>query len=85
MYQIIYVKQAERSLRKLPKNILRRIQDKLALIAKDPYSRHTNVTKLKDREEYRLKVGDWRVIYEIHDGELIILVVKIAPRGSAYE
>lgn len=85
MYQIIYVKQAERSLLRLPKNILRRIQDKLALIAEDPYSRHNNVTKLKDREEYRLRVGDWRVIYEIHDGELIILVVKIAPRGSVYE
>lgn len=84
MYHITYVKQAERSLRKLPKNIFKRIQDKLALIAEAPYGHQNNVTKLKDREEYRLRVGDWRVIYEIHDGELIILVIKIAPRGSAY-
>ncbi len=85
MYHVTYVKQAERSLRKLPKNTISRIQDKLAIIAEEPYGRHNNVTKLKDREEYRLRVGDWRVIYEIHDGELIILVIKIAPRGSAYE
>mgnify|MGYP001171482024 CR=1 FL=1 len=85
MYHVTYVKQAERSLRKLPKNTISRIQDKLAIIAKEPYGRHNNVTKLKDREEYRLRIGDWRVIYEIHDGELIILVIKIAPRGSAYE
>ena len=84
MYCVTYVKQAERSLRKLPKNISRRIQEKIAIIAKNPYGRHNNVTKLKEREEYRLRVGDWRVIYEIHDGELIILVIKIAPRGSAY-
>jgi mRNA interferase RelE/StbE len=84
MYHVTFVKHAERSLRKLPKNISRRIQDKLAIIAKNPYGRHNNVTKLKEREEYRLRVGDWRVIYEIHDGELIILVIKIAPRGSTY-
>jgi mRNA interferase RelE/StbE len=84
MYHVTYVKQAERSLRKLPKNIFRRIQEKLAIIAVNPYGRHNNVKKLKEREEFRLRVGDWRVIYEIHDGEMIILVIKIAPRGSAY-
>lgn len=84
MYHVTYVKQAERSLRKLPKNISNRIQEKLTIIAENPYGHHNNVTKLKERPEYRLRVGDWRVIYEIHDGELIILVIKIAPRGSVY-
>ena len=84
MYHVTFVKHAERSLMKLPRNISRRIQAKLAIIAENPYGRHNNVTKLKEREEYRLRMGDWRVIYEIHDGELIILVIKIAPRGSAY-
>ncbi len=84
MYHVTYVKQAQRSLRKLPKDISRRIQEKLFIISQDPYGRHNNVTKLKKREEFRLRVGDWRVIYEIHDGELLILVIKIAPRGSAY-
>ena len=84
MYHVTYVKQAERSLRRLPKNISNRIQEKLVTIAENPYGHHNNVTKLKERPEYRLRVGDWRVIYEIHDGELIILVIKIAPRGSVY-
>jgi len=34
---------------------------------------------------YRLRVGDWRIIYAIQNEELIILVIKIAPRGEVYQ
>ena len=81
---ITYVKQAEPSLLKLPKNLLKRIREKLVTISENPYVQHNNVTKLKDNAGFRLRVGDWRVIYEIHDGEMIILVVKVAPRGRVY-
>ena len=84
MYHVTYVKQAERSLLKLPRNISKRIRAKLAIIAEDPYAQHNNVTKLKNQPGFRLRVGDWRVIYELQDGELIILVVKIAVRGTVY-
>jgi mRNA interferase RelE/StbE len=84
MYRVTYTKQAERSLLKIPRNLALRLREKLAQIALDPYGQHNNVTKLQNRDGYRLRVGDWRVIYEIHDGELIILVLKIAPRGSVY-
>jgi len=51
-------------------------------LAKDPYAPNPNVRKLKDRPGYRFRVGDWRIIYEIRKDELIILVLKIAPRGE---
>ncbi len=84
MFEVIYEKQAERTLMKLPKNLGDRIRKKLSIIAQNPYEQHNNVTKLKDRPGYRLRVGDWRVIYRILDGQVCILVVKIAPRGSVY-
>jgi mRNA interferase RelE/StbE len=84
MFEVIYNKQAERALLKLPDNLANRIRKKMRIIAQNPYGRHNNVTKLKDRPGYRLRVGDWRVIYKILEGQVCILVVKIAPRGSIY-
>jgi mRNA interferase RelE/StbE len=40
--------------------------------------------KLTGRDEYRIRVGNYRVVYEIHDTVLVVLVVRIAPRGKAY-
>ena len=84
VYKIIFTKQAYRSLRRIPKNIVDRIRIKLDQIADDPHEIHTNVTKLQNRPGYRLRVGDWRVIYEIRENELIILVLKVGSRGEIY-
>ena len=84
MYKVIYSKQSQRTLLKLPRNLAKRIRARLDYIALDPYVQDNNVIKLQDRPGYRLRVGDWRIIYEIHDGELLILALKIAPRGSVY-
>ena len=60
------------------------IRGKLDQLAQDPYARNPNVTKLQGRPGYRLRVGDWRIIYELEDDRLVILVLKIALRGGAY-
>jgi mRNA interferase RelE/StbE len=62
-----------------------RIRGKIAEIATSPYDTHNNVTKLQGRNGYRLRVGDWRVLYELHDGELVLLMVDVLPCGSAYK
>lgn len=85
MFQVVFTKQAERTLRRMPRNVAILIHAKLDQLASDPYGTHHNATKLKNRPAYRLRVGDWRVVYEIHDAELVILVLKIASRGSVYE
>lgn len=84
MYRILFTKSADKALCKMPRDIAQRIRERLDHIAVDPYARHPNVTKLQNRPGYRLRVGDWRVIYEIGGEELIILVLRIGSRGEVY-
>ena len=59
------------------------IKQAIQRLAIDP--RHTGVTKLVDADdEWRVRVGDWRIVYRIDDGVLVVLVVKVAPRGGVY-
>ena len=69
----------------MPRNIAENIRGKIVLLAADPYGHHANATKLQGREGYRLRVGDWRVLYEIDDQKVIVLVLDIKPRGGAYQ
>ncbi|MCB0171105.1 MAG: type II toxin-antitoxin system RelE/ParE family toxin [Anaerolineae bacterium] len=85
MYRIVFTKQATRSLRKMSRNTANLIREKLDQLAQDPYARNPNLTKLQGRAGYRLRVGDWRIIYELEDDRLVILVLKVAPRGGVYQ
>ena len=84
MHRVVFTKQAHRALRKIPANAVAHIRKRLDQLAKDPYASHPNVTKLQNRPGFRLRVGDWRVIYEIRDDELVILVMKVGTRGEIY-
>jgi mRNA interferase RelE/StbE len=84
MYRILFTKQADKMLRKMPRNTAQLIRKRLAQLAEDPYARNPNVARLQGRPGYRLRVGDWRVIYDIEDDRLIIFVLKIAARGGVY-
>ena len=84
VYKIHFTKQVYKTLRKTPEDIVKRMRIKLDQVAIDPYARHANITKLQNRSGYRLRIGDWRVIYDVKDDELIILVLKVGPRGEVY-
>lgn len=84
MYEIEFSKTATKRLQRLPNHLVKRIIDKLRAIAKNPYESNNNVKKLVGREGYRLRVGDWRVIYEVEAKKLRILVLEIDTRGGIY-
>ena len=79
---VILSKSVQKKLDRLPGDILRRILARLAELETDP--RPSDVKKLKGRNAWRIRVGDYRVIYEIHDQQLQVLVITIGHRREAY-
>jgi len=84
VYKITYTTQAAKALLKMPRNTARLIREKVEQVARDPLSSIPNAKKLQGRSGYRIRVGDWRVIYEINTDKIVIIVLKIAPRGEVY-
>lgn len=84
MYEIIITKKAQRALHKLPSDIANLIIKKIKFLAEDPYAENNNVKRLKGHDAYRLRVGDYRVIYELEDNILVIQIVDIGHRKEVY-
>lgn len=85
MYSVEFSRSARRQLAKLPTNVQSLIVKKLDRLLKHPLSL-PDVKKLRGNAEanYRLRVGDYRVLFNLHADHLVILVVKIAHRKEAY-
>jgi mRNA interferase RelE/StbE len=84
MYKVVTTKSFDNSLTKLPANWRKRIVTKVKEVAADPYAPNNNLKRLQGRDGYRLRIGDWRVIYELHDDRLVMLVLEVGPRGGVY-
>jgi len=75
---------AARQLRKFDPDVRRRIQAAIELLAENP--RPPAATRLVGGDgEWRVRTGDYRVVYEIHEGELLVLVLRMAHRREVYE
>ncbi len=59
--------------------------EKIEALAADPFAPNNHVRKLTDHPGFRLRVGDWRVVYLLQEQALLIAVVRIAPRGEVYQ
>ena len=81
-YRVILPRSVQKELARLPDEVVTRILARLARLETNP--RPTDVKKLKGRDAWRIRVGDCRVIYEIHDRELQILVVTVGHRREIY-
>lgn len=83
MYELRFSVAALKALKKAPKDMAGRIRRKLDDLAKDPFSA-PNVKKLTGHPGYRLRVGDWRVIYIVQNQELVVMVIDIGQRKEVY-
>ena len=82
-WQIIVSRKAERALRRLPRDLLQRIRRAIDELETNP--RPAGYKKLVGSDFYRVRVGDWRIVYVIEDDRLIVLIVTVAPRGTVYK
>lgn len=71
-----------KSVNELPADTRKRVFRALQDLSTTP--RPTGCKKLKGRDAYRIRVGDYRVVYEIHDDVLVVLVVRVAHRSEVY-
>ena len=83
MYSVIVSKSAKKTLSKLPNEVVKKILDALDDLVEEP--RPMGYIQLKGRGGYRIRVGNYRVIYDINDDELLILVVEIGNRKEIYK
>ncbi|WP_342163634.1 type II toxin-antitoxin system RelE/ParE family toxin [Methylobacterium sp. SD21] len=84
MPQVVYSRDAIRTLSRMPANISRLIRSKIEHYAADPSALANNVKMLKGEPGVvRLRMGDWRVLFT-EDG-VVIAVICIATRGSVYD
>ena len=87
IYSIEITAHAERSLKKLrrEREIIRHLDSKIQSLAEDP--RPPGCKKLKSgRYEnlYRIREGDWRVLYAVEDDRVVVLILDVARRDKAY-
>ncbi len=86
MYKLKYRRQARNYLAKLPLKIKSGIINTLHNLKEDPDDPNLDIEKLKGGGSgYRLRVGQYRILYTRHKDQLIIEVVKIRPRDDIYK
>jgi len=82
-YSLAFKKSVTKDLRNIPNKDVKRILKCIELLRDNP--RAEGCIKLSGQERYRVRQGVYRIVYEIHDSELIIAVVKVAHRSEVYK
>lgn len=82
-YTILVARQARKALAELPRREQQRIRAAIDLLANNP--RPPNCTALQgEHGVYRVRVGDYRIVYSVSDGRLVVEVVRIGHRRDVY-
>jgi mRNA interferase RelE/StbE len=75
-------RRAERELEVLPDDVLQRVTDRLAALATDPFPR--GIKKLRGGSGYRLRVGNYRVLYDVFARDHKVIVYAVGHRRDVY-
>jgi mRNA interferase RelE/StbE len=82
-YKVTFKKSVAKDLRSIPKKDIQRILACIDNLVNDP--RADGCIKLSGQEQYRVRQGLYRIIYEIQDKKLVIQIVKVSHRSSVYK
>lgn len=81
-YRLVFRRPVSKDLRGIPQDDLRRILGRIESLAHDP--RGAGCEKLSAAERYRVRQGRYRILYEIHDDEATVVIVKVGHRRHVY-
>jgi mRNA interferase RelE/StbE len=81
-YSLRFKKSAERELRKIPKADLQRITQRIKELAANP--RPSGSEKLAGQDSYRIRQGDYRIVYTVDDDQRLVEIIKIGHRREVY-
>jgi len=82
-YRITFKKSVAKDLRTIPKSDIKKILGKIDTLSENP--RGEGCIKLSGKENYRVRQGLYRIVYEIKDNILVVNVVKVAHRSQVYK
>ena len=82
VYSLFFKDSVRKDLASIPKNDLQRIMERIKSLAADP--RPIGCEKLSGQEKYRLRQGNYRIIYSIQDTQLTVWVVKVGHHREVY-
>jgi len=82
-YELVFKKSVTKDLRSIPKKDVERILKRIEALRDDP--RGEGCVKLSAQERYRVRQGVYRVVYEIRENELVVMVVKVGHRSAIYK
>ena len=81
-FEVIFKRSVAKDLRQIPKKDVAKILKRIETLRAEP--RPPGVEKLSGQEKYRIRQGVYRILYEIRNNELIVVVVKIGHRRDVY-
>lgn len=85
-YTIEFVRSSRKEFEKLPAAIRKKVVEALKLLSFNPYSEILKIKKLKATEDlFRIRIGDYRIVYEIRNDKLVVVVIKIGHRREIYK
>ena len=82
MYQVVLTRQAAEQLAALDRVAARRVQGAIELLGQNPYP--PKALKLAGRGGYRVRIGDYRLLYDVIDDQLIVRVLSLGHRRDIY-
>ena len=82
-YEIQFKQSITKDLRAIPKKDIKKILERIDALAVNP--RSEGCIKLSGQDRYRTRQGVYRIIYEVKDAEIVVVVVKIGHRSQVYK
>lgn len=85
IYQVDFAPRTEGQLAKIPKNIRKLILERMEKLGRDPRPNGVEPLQGSDKGLFRVRQGDYRIVYSIQDQKLLVLVVRVVNRKEVYK